>query len=66
MWPSPGKELDPALVPVASCTPNAVSPGRGGMSMEVLAGSEHRQSHQHGHPSSLLHLSKINTVKSRQ
>lgn len=28
--------------------------GRVGVSMEALAGSEHQQRHQHGHPSSLL------------
>lgn len=36
--------------------------------MEVPAGSKHRQSHQHGHSSSLLHfkhLCRVNAVKSQ-
>lgn len=38
------EELGAVPVPVTSCMPNAVSPGWGGVSMGVLAGTEHRQS----------------------
>lgn len=46
---SPGEqlgreELGAVPVPVTSCTPHAVSPGWGGVSVGVLAGTEHRQS----------------------
>lgn len=65
---SPGEELDLALIAVTSCMPNAVSPGWGGMAIEVPAGSEHQQSHQHRHlsfPLRFKHLTKLNAVKSR-